>query len=294
MVASEDAIQPARGAGRAVRRRPTLAIELLSGALGVELPGFDQARVESGEFTDLGPTEYRADTVVVLSAAGCPVAGVVVEVQLSRDPHKRWSWPVYAVTLRARLRCPVLLLVVCVDAATAAWCAAPIALGYPGDRVTPLVLGPRQAPVVTDAGRAAQMPELAVLSALAHGGDPARRGVLDALVAGLRAVDEERGTLYADLVLDALPQAARRYLEELMATGTYEYQSEFIRRFVGQGRTEGKAEGKAEALLAVLDARGIDVPAEARDRITGCTGLRQLDAWIRRAATAATVEDLFA
>jgi hypothetical protein len=30
------------------------------------------------------------------------VLGVVVEVQLSRDPDKRWSWPVYLTTLGAR------------------------------------------------------------------------------------------------------------------------------------------------------------------------------------------------
>lgn len=42
----------------------------------------------------------------------------------------------------------------------------------------------------------------------------------------------------------------------------------------------------------MLAARGIDVPAAARDRITGCTDLDQLDAWIRRAATADSIEDL--
>ena len=77
----------------------------------------------------------------------------------------------------------------------------------------------------------------------------------------------------------------------------YELQSEFWRKRLGGGRAEGKAEGKAEgeavALLTVLDARGFSVPQEARERITECTDLDQLDLWIRRAVTADSVGDLF-
>ena len=42
----------------------------------------------------------------------------------------------------------------------------------------------------------------------------------------------------------------------------------------------------------VLDARGINVPDELRERITACTDLEQLGKWIRRAATAHTAQDL--
>lgn len=173
------------------RHRPSLAAELLVGALGMDLPAYQQARVDPGECTDLTPTEYRADAVVVLIAS----QGLV----------------------------------------------------------------------------------LAVLSAMAHGSHPDRSGVLDALLGALAAVDEQRATLYSDVVLAALPVAARCYLEALMSTGTHEYQSEFVRRYVFQGRAEGKAEGEAMAVLSVLDARGIDVPEDARARITGCADLDQLE-----------------
>jgi hypothetical protein len=46
-------------------------------------------------------------------------------------------------------------------------------------------------------------------------------------------------------------------------------------------------------LLAVLAARGIEVPDDVQARITGCTDLEQLETWIRRAATADSVQDLF-
>lgn len=275
------------------RRQPSLAAELLAGALKMDLPVFEQARVEPCGFTDLAPAEYRADAVVVLTAADAPVLAVVVEVQLGRDQDKRWSWPIYLATLRGRLRCPAVLLVVCVDAATAAWCATPIELGHPGARLVPLVLGPDRMPVVTEVRDAGRIPELSVLSAMAHGARPDRRGVLDALLGALAAVDDQRAALYCDVVLASLPVAARRYLEALMSTRSYEYQSEFVRRYVFQGRAEGEAKGEVRAVLAVLDARGIDIPTDARTRITECSDLDQLDTWVRRAATADSVHDLF-
>ena len=46
-------------------------------------------------------------------------------------------------------------------------------------------------------------------------------------------------------------------------------------------------------MLAVLEARGIDGPDEARTRIVECTDLEQLDTWVRRAATAESIDDPF-
>jgi hypothetical protein len=275
------------------RRRPSLAAELLSGPLGLGLPAHQQARLDAGELNDLAPTEYRADVVVALTGADALVLAVVVEVQLGRDTDKRWSWPVYLATLRARLRCPTVLLVVCADTVTAGWCATPIELGHPGWSLRPLVLGPELVPVVADAEEARCAPELAVLSALAHGADQERDKVLRALPAALAAVDTEHAVLYAEVVFAALPAAARRYLEALMTTGYREYQSDFVRRFVNQGRAEGEAKGEAKALLAVLAARGIEVPDEARARITGCSDVEQLEVWIRRAVTVSSVHHLF-
>ena len=67
-----------------------------------------------------------------------------------------------------------------------------------------------------------------------------------------------------------------------MSTGTYEYKSDFARKYYFRG----KAEAKAQDVLAVLAARGIAVPDEARDQITACTEIDQLDEWLLRAATA--------
>jgi Arc/MetJ-type ribon-helix-helix transcriptional regulator len=275
------------------RQSPALAAEILVDALGVDVPPWQQARIESGDLTDLTPTEYRADAVVVLAAAEAPALAVVVEVQLRPDRGKRWTWPVYLSTLRARLRCPVVLMVLCADARTSAWCAAPIPLGHPGLVLVPLVLGPDQVPVITDGADLDHSAELIVLSAIAHGTHPDRDKVFTALLATLQSVDDEHEILYTDIVLAALPEAARKHLEELMSLGTYEYQSDFVRRHYGRGKAEGKAEEAAKAVLSILAARGIDVPAEIRSRVIDCKDLDQLDEWIRRAATADTIEDVF-
>jgi hypothetical protein len=47
-------------------------------------------------------------------------------------------------------------------------------------------------------------------------------------------------------------------------------------------------------VLAVLGARGLEEPDEVRERITSCGDLEQRDTWVRSAATATVVRDLFA
>jgi len=270
-------------------RRPELAAELLRDVFGIAVPAHGPARAESADLTGVDPVELRADVVVVLPDGDRPVFAVVVEAQMRPDVRKRRTWPAYLTAAALRGDCPAALLVVCPDDATAAWCRTPIPIGHPGLVLTPLVLGPALVPVIDDPGEAARAPELAVMSAVAHGADPARTGVLDALVSALSTVDVDRANLYADIVLAALPQAAHRYLEALMRSGTYEYQSDFARRYVAEGR----AEGRARAVLAVLEERDLDVPSVVRERVLACSDPELLDALVRRAVTVASAEDLF-
>jgi hypothetical protein len=129
---------------------------------------------------------------------------------------------------------------------------------------------------------------------MAHGHEgPDQTLVFEAFLAALNALDPDHANLYADVVLTVLPAAARDYLEALMTTTPYRYQSDFARRYFDQGEAEGEARGEAKAVLAVLGARGIEVTDEVRERVSGCTDLGQLETWIRRAATANTVDDLF-
>jgi hypothetical protein len=276
------------------RERPELAPDLLADTLGLPVPEYQDAVVVSGDLTDLTATEYRADAAVMLTDAGLTVMAVVVEVQPGRDIDKPWTWPVYLTTLRARLRCPTVLFVVCVDPGTARWCSKPIDLGHPGWQLRHIVLSPERVPLVTDPETARRAPELTVLSALAHANHPDWDKVAHALADALTMVKDNQVALYTDVAAMALPEAARRTLEAMMRTRTYEYQSDFVRRHVFQGRAEGRVEGEARAVLGVLEARGIPVSDEARERITACTDLDELDAWVRRAVTVTSVDELFA
>ncbi|TWD15159.1 hypothetical protein FB570_1134 [Streptomyces sp. T12] len=60
------------------------------------------------------------------------------------------------------------------------------------------------------------------------------------------------------------------------------------------GKSEGKAEGKSEAILRALKVRGLTVPDDVRERITGCTDLDTLATWFDRSLTVSEVEGLFA
>ena len=273
------------------REQPKLVANVLRDILSVKVPAYTTAQLSSGDLTDVTPTEYRADAVITLSDDTGPILAVVVEAQLGIDPRKRFSWPVYVATLRARLQRPVILMVVCPKPTVAAWCAEPIADLPPGGVIlTPLVLGPDEVPVVTDPDEARRAPEIAVLSAMTHGARTRHaEPVFHALLAALSVLGPEHAELYADLVLTALPAAARQLLEGYMTTTEHRYRSDFARRYYGQGQ----ADAKANDVLAVLDAREIDVPADIGDRITSCSDLDQLEIWIRRAATVHTAQDLF-
>lgn len=221
-------------------------------------------------------------------AAEAPRAAVVVEVQLSVDTDKAWSWPLYLASLRARLRCGVALLVVTTDEAVAEWAARPVEMGHPGFLLAPLVVGPKGVPLVRDEEHAQRDPELAVLSALVHGRDVQAAEVAMAALNAARQLDDNRAALYVDLVLAHISGATRALLEELMASRNYEYQSDFARRYFGEGR----AEGEAEAILKVLATRNIDVPADARERILSCKDLALLDTWLTRAVTARNASEV--
>jgi hypothetical protein len=135
--------------------------------------------------------------------------------------------------LRARFECPVCVLVFTVTERMARWCRRPIELG-PGNVFTPLVVAPAMVPVIGDETAARRAPELAVLSCIGHGQDSDAEAVARSAYATLLAVTEllsdDRQLLYHDLISTALPEAARIALEKLMASGNFDFQSDFARK----------------------------------------------------------------
>ena len=68
-----------------------------------------------------------------------------------------------------------------------------------------------------------------------------------------------------------------------MATGTYAWQSDFARKYVGQGREEGRAEGKQETLIRFLEATSAIISLDSRRRVEACDDIAQLDTWLDKA-----------
>ncbi|WP_159942619.1 MULTISPECIES: hypothetical protein [unclassified Nocardiopsis] len=278
---------------RIIQNQPALAAVLLRESLGFEVPPYTEALSTTSVLTNCDPKELNSDGATLLRDGIRNVLAVVVERQNKPDRGKRASWPAYLVNLHVRLECPTVLVVLCPDEATARWCAGPISIGHPGFDLVPLVIGPGNTPVITDVERARAVPELAVLSA--HG--DAEPLTLKAVVEALDATDPRNRTFYYDYVLAGLNETARKELEGLMSADTYKWQSDFARKYVGLGREEGREEGRAaEAannVLLFLDARGLTVSDEVRQRVESCTDLETLRGWVRRSTAVERAEDLF-
>ena len=141
------------------------------------------------------------------------------------------------------------------------------------------------------------MPEVAVLSAMAHGRTKVGLKVALAALAGLAGLEDERALLYGNAVLSSLHKAAKRALEAMMASSDYQITDKFLLKYIAkgkkEGRAEGKAEGKAEDVLEVLEARGLAVPDDVRERITQSTDLAALRHWLRRAVVVNSAREIF-
>ena len=269
------------------RNRSESAADLLR-ELAVELPEYDEVRTESSDLGNLRPAEYRADLVLFLMQGSLKVLGVIVEVQLTCDEDKPYTWPAYIANLRARHRCPVCLLVITIEDAVARWAGSSIDLG-PGTRCDPWVVGPSNAPAVTELRDATENVELAVLSAIEHGQSadtPLAARIASTAIVASADLDAERSRLYLGLLLISLSQNAPERIEAVMNSLGYEYQSDFARRYVAQG----KAEGRMEIVLKLLALRFGPLTEPAQARIRSAQD-KHLDAVAERFLTARTLDE---
>jgi hypothetical protein len=125
---------------------------------------------------------------------------------------------------------------------------------------------------------------------MAHGESEQGAAIAAAVLPAVRKLDDERARFYGDLVLNSLNEAARRALEAVMKG--YEYQSDFAKKYVAQGRDEGRAEEAARNLLTVLGVRGIAVPDAARERILTQKDPLLLERWLTKAVFAVSVGEV--
>jgi hypothetical protein len=140
------------------------------------------------------------------------------------------------------------LLVLTPSASVAQWARHPIEIGQPGFNLEPWVISYPDVPPDLDLSRAQRVPELAVLSALAHPSLKTAQRAADAI----RGLSPDLIKLYFDAISAALEEDDRHILEADMLEG-YVYRSKFARKYMAQGREEGLSEGINELKRAVLE-----------------------------------------
>lgn len=72
-------------------------------------------------------------------------------------------------------------------------------------------------------------------------------------------------------------------------SGTYQYQSDFAKKYF----SKGMAEGRASALLHVLRARNVATTDEQRQKILACSDAALVERWLERAVIVTSAEELF-
>ena len=175
----------------------------------------------------------------------------------------------------------------------ARWAGGSIELG-PGTYCRPWVVGPSNTPAVTELQEAKKNVELAVLSAVAHGRSvdiPQAARIASAAIVASADIDAERSRLYLDLILITLLESAPEAIEATMNSLGFEYQSDFARRYVAQGRAEGKAEGRVEMILKLLFLRFGPLTEAVQDHVRRARDA-QIDAVAERMLTAQTLDEV--
>lgn len=75
-----------------------------------------------------------------------------------------------------------------------------------------------------------------------------------------------------------------------MDPAKYEYQSEFAKRYFGEGKAQGETFGRAATLLKLLRLRFGELEANVVERVQ-CASIEELDHWADRILDATSIED---
>ena len=266
--------------------------------LGQDFPEAVSVEHLPTDLTDVQPLERRMDTLLRLRTVGGESYLLLVEARREYKADKVSAWAYYASYLYARYGDPPVLLVVCHDVATSAWASSTHRVGLPAWPTLMLracVLGPNNTPVILDPDEAAADIMLAMFAALTHVQDkriPRIPRILRTLSVALQMMDNEAAETaefvaeYTELGLGKFPAA--RLWRDMMA-GDLFFRSETSQRL----RQEGQVRTGVAHLLKVLDARGVALSAEDRERVEACVDPDLLEVWFDRALSITSASDLF-
>lgn len=258
----------------------------------IPFPDPEQILISTTDATEARKVlERRMDTVL---EAQMETGKILIVIEAQNKPHvdrKLRNWAYYPAYLHELHACPVVVIVVCRSAVTAAWAREPYHIGlpdYPTLVSTPFVFGPDNLLRLTNVDQVTEDPYAAALSTLAYAHDPGIRGILEVLAAGLAKLEDP------DLV-NSIYEIVERGLQDTPALedwrtampypiGTMLPRSRFARENVAKGITG--------SVLRVLDHRGVELTPAAREHIAACTDTDLANTWLDEALTATVQAEL--
>ena len=293
-------------------------VAMLLGRIGIKTPSGSYPLVVDSDVSHRDSRllkELRADNVFLFPGMYETIA-VVVEVQTTRPDNERLlTWPCYVTSARATHGCKTYILVIATSEAVSYGSATLIDIGQPGFRFLPFVLGGHRP--LPPGGGLVFGPELMMLNILTGRFKLKTHAARMFALMSIKAAEPKCRLEYLRIILEYTykNKKIRQALEELMqehfedpfinglmeqgrTKGLEEGREEGRRQGRREGRREGRQEGRQEALVSVLftvlAARSFTVLDQVRALISACTDPAQLEAWAARAATAKTIDEVFA
>ena len=284
-----------------IAERPRAILEIVHRLLDRELVPFEQIAglaVVDGRVSQLVSPELASDRVVRVDKTDGSRASIIIEAQREIDRAKELTWPIYWATERRNIEGGVTYIVVAAyGRAVEAWARFVLSRVLPAEGRW-IVIGPASARRIVDPELASREPEVAVVSALVHAGEPHDEDLVPAIASAISTLDSARGNIVHDLMLLRLGDAARALLEATMDSSKYVFKSDWALRHIEQGLEQGLEQGRVAglvtALLAVIRARGWTSTTEQQTRIEACSDPEQLERWHERAIVAASLDDALA
>lgn len=204
---------------RMLRESPALVmrlLEIVGETVGRErLPAGVGLELIPPRFWDNRPSGSRPPDAAYLikDANGALLRPVALAVQLGQSPGKKDEWLHCMATLLSTFRSLVTFAVVTLDRDTERWCAEPLILDHGPSIFRPAVIGPSVIPRINDIEQARAMPELAVLSALAHAHSSGAMTIAFAALAACETLDTDQGRRYADFLSEWLDDGTPAVVE---------------------------------------------------------------------------------
>jgi hypothetical protein len=139
--------------------------------------------------------------------------------------------------------------------------------------------GPHNIPFITDVAEARKDLALTALPAITHADDPDVGALPKSLSTALRDAPETIANPIVELTAQGLgARPVAQQWRNLVAVD--------LSFHISPLSEEIRVEGRAKGLLRMLEMRGVDIPDEAREKITGCGDTELLDQWFSRAFVA--------